>query len=248
MHAYNIRMDQVLGTPLHVEPRTVCATCGMTLVVPGLLQAGSAYCCHGCVPAAGKAAGATFAPPRHGALETARAIRIDAAADVVSRFLANIELLHLYEQKLERLQVTAVSEDGRRACATADGNFGLLPFHIELHFDFDAIQGGGYKSTICDAGPITALRGGFVVAPEGAGCVVTHFENYEFAHGGTFEFVGRLFKPYIGWSMDRELRALKQLVEDPAVLGRALRLRRPHRLPIDRAAAVWDPEHPTRRA
>lgn len=226
-----------------VTPRDACATCGMILLMPGVQRAALQYCCNGCVPRGGRPPGSLSRPDRGISLETARAVHIAADRATIASFVSKIELLRLYEQKLERLQVTATSNDGKRSCATADGHWALLPFHIELHFD--ALEAGGYKSTLCSGGPIVGLRGGFVIEPDGdAGCTVTHFENYEFAGGALGNRIARIVQPYIGWSMDRELRLLKRLIEDPALLADALRMFNPRQLAVDPDVPVWDPQRP----
>lgn len=185
--------------------------------------------------------------PRH-VVSAARAVRIDRPVEEVATFLADINLLHLYEQKLARIQVTGVSADGRSACATADGQFAFLSYHIELHFQ--ASEGGGYRSTLCSKGPIAGLLGTFTVKPTGdGGCIVTHVERYEFLGGAGGYALGRMTRPYIGWSMSRELRTLKRLVEDPAALAEALRASDPRTIAVDPRVLVWDPTaaRPARR-
>jgi hypothetical protein len=206
----------------------------MRLALPGLVRDGRVFCCHGC------AKGEALQPPaKTRTVSAARAVHIDRTPEEVARFLADIDYLHLYEQKLARIHVTAVSADGRRACATADGQFANLTYHIELHFD--ALEGGGYNSTLCADGPIVGLRGTFAVRPDGEGCVVTHVERYEFKGGTVGARVGAIVRPYIGWSMARELRTLKRLVEDPAALAEALRGGDPRTIPVDPRVKVWDP-------
>jgi hypothetical protein len=215
-----------------------CHTCGMTLLLPGVRWEERRYCCHGC---AGRPepAGALRPPAAERTVGTVRAVHISASPEQVGEFLADIKLLPLYEQKLARLQVTGVGPDGRTACATANGQFGALPYHIELHFQ--AREGGGYESTLCGPGPIAGLRGTFRVEPAEGGCVVTHTERYQFRGGLAAAWLGRSLMPFIGWTMERELRTLKRLIEEPEVLGEALRTRDPRQIEIDPQVKVWDP-------
>ncbi len=116
----------------------------------------------------------------------------------------------------------------------------MLTYHIELLFK--ASRGGGYESTLCSSGPIRGLRGDFSVAAGVEGeSVVTHFERYEFFGGSAVRHLFKLALPYLGWSIARELRTLKRLVEDPAALGEALRCGDPRRIPVDPGVLVWDP-------
>ncbi len=59
--------------------------------------------------------------------------------------------------------------------------------------------------------------------------------------------LGGLLGPYIAWSMERELRVLKRLVEEPGFLAEALRTGNPRQLRVDPSVEVWDPNRPTRR-
>ena len=223
-----------------------CATCGMLLTLPGYRRDGRFYCCAGCARS-GADAGRLFTPEHH-RVHTARAIHLEAELDRVAAFLADIELLPLYEQKLDRLHVTACGTDGKTACASADGRFAFMTYHIELHFD--ALQEGGYKSTLCSKGPIAGLRGTFEpTASDRGGTVVTHTETYEFLAGAVGHAMGQFARPYIGWSMERELRTLKRLVEQPNALAEALRIGDPRKIPVDASAVVWDPtsDRPGRR-
>lgn len=216
----------------------ICDRCAMKLTMPGVRNDAGVFCCHGCASPA--IHGRLLQPNTSRSLEVRRAVRIDAPATEVAKFLSRVELLHLYEQKLTRLQVTGVSKDGSTACATADGQFGVLTYHIELHFK--ASGGGGYESTLCSKGPIRGLRGDFSVAAHAdGGSVVTHFERYEFFGGAAARYLFELAVPYLGWSIARELRTLKRLVEDPAALGEALREGDPRRIPVDPGVLVWDP-------
>jgi len=163
----------------------------MKLTMPAIRNDRGVFCCHGCASPA--IDGALLQPNTTRSLEVRRAVRIEAAATDVAKFLSRVELLHLYEQKLTRLQVTGVSPDGTTACAT-DG-----------------------------------------------GSVVTHFERYEFFGGRAARYLFELAVPYLGWSIARELRTLKRLVEDPAALGEALRNGDPRRISVDPRVLVWDP-------
>jgi len=221
-----------------VSRHEVCATCGMTLMLPGVQRDGQRYCCHGCVPQPEQAGGALHSPEPQRSVGAVRAVSISAKPEDASAFLADIKLLALYEQKLARIQLTGVGQDGKTACATADGQFGAFPYHIELHFY--AVE-GGYRSTLCSGGPIVGLRGTFVARPAEGGCVVTHSEQYELRGGWLGTWLGRLLQPYIGWSMERELRTLKRLIEEPAALGEALRKRDPRQIEVDPSVPVWDP-------
>jgi hypothetical protein len=225
-----------------------CDTCGLHLELPPIVAGEHGFCCRGCARAFDRGEGMALARPDARHVAVTRAVRIERPPDQVAVFLSDIELLHLYEQKLSRLQITALSEGGKRACATADGHFGLLTYHIELHFD--AFEGGGYQSTLCDRGPIAALEGTFSVEPADRGCVVIHVEDYHFLGGALGHAMGRAYVPYIGWSMARELRTLKRLVEDPVALGEAVRIGDPRTIAIDPRVRVWDPtrDRPARRA
>lgn len=225
-----------------------CDTCGMALELPGVAVGDRRFCCGGCARSFGRAQGRLYRPSSSRHVAVARAVHIDAPPDEVGAFLADIELLHLYEQKLSRIEATALSDDGKRACATGDGHFGVITYHIELHFD--TFEGGGYQSTLCDKGPIAGLRGTFAIHLADRGCIVTHVEDYEFLAGAIGYQLGRASIPYIGWSMARELRTLKRLVEDPVALGEAIRIGDPRTIPIDPRVRVWDPtrDRPARRA
>lgn len=223
-----------------------CAACGMLLTMPGYSRDGRFSCCAGC-ERSGTHAGPLYTPDEH-RVHTARAIHLDADLDRVAAFLSDIELLPLYEQKLDRLHVTARSADGKTACASADGRFAFITYHIELHFD--ALRPGGYKSTLCSPGPIAGLRGTFEPSnADRGGTIVTHTETYEFLGGRIGEAMGQLAHPYIGWSMERELRTLKRLVESPNALAEALRIGDPRKIPVDPKSVVWDPtsDRPGRR-
>ena len=233
-----------LERPTHLAQRQgeACATCGMDLPLPGIPYEGRRYCCHGCVPRRERSerrAGALRPPTWGRSVEVRRAVFIAEDPEEVGRFLADIDLLHLYEQKLARIQITGIGQHEKTACATADGHFGPVLFHIELHFD--AADGGGYESTLCSGGPILGLRGSFKVHPAEGGCVVTHVERYQFASGPIAWWLGQLWKPYIGWSMARELRTLKRLVEEPGALAEAARMRDPRLIPVDSRVVIWDP-------
>ena len=90
--------------------------------------------------------------------------------------------MHLYEQKLARLQVTGVSSEGRTAARPRTGNSASSRIDIELHFK--ASQGGGYERPLCSQGPIKGMRGDFAVTPGPEGSsIVTHMDRCEF-HGG----------------------------------------------------------------
>ena len=52
---------------------------------------------------------------------------------------------------------------------------------------------------------------------------------------------GAFVRPYVGWSMARELRTLKRLVEDPAALVEALRGGDPRKIAVDPSVEVWGP-------
>jgi hypothetical protein len=231
-------MDQ--GHVAEVARARGCSACGMRLVVPGIPREGGVYCCHGCERTV-TGPGPLHRPENH-RVAVARAVQIDETPERVAEFLSDINLLHLYEQKLTRIQTTAVSSDGRTACATADGQFMLLTYHIELHFD--ALEGGGYKSTLCDNGPVAGLRGTFAARPaDRGGTVVTHQESYEFLGGTAGLAFGQLARPYLGWTIARELRTLKRLIEEPVVLANALRGGDPRKTTVDPSVVVWDPVH-----
>lgn len=243
MHTFEMGAAHEVGVSGAGQP---CATCGMLLTMPGYIRDGRFYCCDGCARS-GTTAGPLYTPDEH-RVHTARAIHLDADVDRVAAFLADIELLPLYEQKLDRLHVTARAADGKSACASADGRFAMITYHIELHFD--ALRPGGYKSTLCSEGPIAGLRGTFEpAASDRGGTIVTHTETYEFLAGGLGYAMGQFTRPYIGWSMERELRTLKRLVESPNALADALRSGDPRKIPVDPKVPVWDPasDRPARR-
>lgn len=156
---------------------------------------GRRYCCHGCVPSRERSerhAGALRPPAWGRSVEVHRAVFIAEDPEEVGRFLADIDLLHPYEQKLAQIQITGIGQNEKTACATADGHFGPVLYHIELHFD--AADGGGYESTLCSGGPILGLRGSFKVHPAEGGCVVTHVERYQFAPGPIAWRLGQLWR------------------------------------------------------
>lgn len=223
--------------------RMTCATCGMTLAVPGIIAGGRSYCCHGCAPGEDGRPRMMLKPPVRSSIEVARAVHIAAPRERVEGLLGDLELLRLYEQKLGTFEITAISADGKTACAMAHGQFGLLPYYVEFHIK---AGGGGYESTLCSAGPVVGLRGTFESEEIEGGTLVTHVESYEMKGGVFGRAIGRLVKPFLEWSLERELRVLKTLIEDPAALGEALRIGDSRRIPVDPAIAVFDPQAPTK--
>jgi hypothetical protein len=214
-----------------------CPTCGMILKVAGVRYEGRSYCCHGCVPYNGEAPHAQHVPGER-KVEVVRAVHVAAAPEQTSAFIRDLSLLHLYEQKLRRIEITAVAPDGKTACATASGYFGYAPYTVDFHFD---LQKGGYQSTMCTGGPIEALSGSFLVLPSNGGSEIHHVESYELKLGALGAALARTLKPYVAWSMERELRTLAKLIDEPDALGEALRIREPRNLSVDPKIRVWDP-------
>jgi hypothetical protein len=219
-----------------------CPTCGMTLTLPGLLFLEKNYCCHGCLPNVEFRSGEILPPtrllPPGRQMQVTRAVLVSAEPKKVLAFLSQAELLHLYEQKLRRLQLTAISSDGHMACATTEATLGPMRFPLELHLQ---LLEGSYKSTFCESPLLAGLEGSFSVMPQESGSIVTHTEIYEFRGGNVWQSLSRLWRPSIERMVERELRVLKQLIEEPEYLAIAIRTQRPHLLSANSTAKVWEP-------
>lgn len=165
-----------------------------------------------------------------------RAIRLDAGRDLIAGILSDYELLPLYEHKVDSVVVVRNGR-GRATEVSLGGRFGLLPYRGS--FLFTSRETGGFDSVLLESNAVVGFSGSFAVRRAVGGCIVTHVEQYEFRGGRLGQALGTLVRPYIGRSIDQELRRLKRLVEEPQLLATA---RRDPSMPIQPAAApVWDP-------
>jgi hypothetical protein len=236
-----MRFFEVLGHILEAggagEPRT-CARCKMRLLIPALEREGAAYCGDECASLGSiDAVDLRRSLPVEPTVEIIRAIAVERPVDEVARFLSRVELLPLYEDKLEQVKIVAMTPDGRAARIHAQSRIGSHRFQFEI--TFRALRTGGFMSSWAE-GPLGYFSGGFSVTAHEHGAHVTHTERYVLKIDPA-RLVSRAWARIVSQSMERELRRLKRLVESPGAFAEALRLPMFQRIEGDAYASVWDP-------
>jgi len=171
-------------------------------------------------------------------VSVARAVFVAAEVDTAGSLLADVDLLPLFEHKLDRITTLGMGKEGNLIRVRADGHFSFLPYSVELLLR--AHPGGGYDSVLLNGNALVGFSGSFGVRHVEGGCVVTHVEQYEFRGGWVGQALGRLWRPYIAGSMVQEVRRLKRLIEEPDLLAAARRTTTVE-IRTDRRTPVWDP-------
>ena len=238
-------LDRIRQGQFALGPDHLCATCGMALAVPGLGAATRRYCCHACeaqgdghpvLPLAPRVSGV----PGERTVETARAVFIAASPERVWQFLRDPDLVQLYDPRLERFQVMAMDPGGGAACVTVDGHFGVFPYHAEVHMTLR--DGVSWRSTRCTSPLVTGLRGRYWVRAVDGGSCVTLVETLAFRGDSLAERTTRIWLPSEARALERQMRTLKRLIEDPGGVGELLRTHAPRQIPVDPRVLVWDPK------
>lgn len=167
-------------------------------------------------------------------LQVVRAIRVDTDRESVRAVLNDYRLLPSYERKLRRVESAGPRDHGVEVAIV--GRFAALPFRGRLVFT--ARVDGGFDGVLVKGAPLVGFGGSFIVRRSGAGCVVTHVERYEFRAGFLGSALAFLLEPWLGRSIEGELRRMKRLAEEPEVLAAA---RRGERVEATPDVRVWDP-------
>ena len=134
-------------------------------------------------------------------------IEVPRPPDVALPAIWDIKNIERCEVKADHVDVHPIDE--QRGTYDVTGHFAGVPWKGRFEYETDA---RGFHSRTAGVPRAEAkVEGGFLVTPLGEGeCTVIHYEQYVLAPW--LRPVAWLVVAYLGWSMRRELRTLRDLV------------------------------------
>lgn len=148
-------------------------------------------------------------------LAVSRQILVSAPKDSVELYLRDLKNLAVYEQKVDRVEVTQEETGG---LVEVQGKFLGIPWRGSFRMDYT--RDGGYRSEMV-RGPIRRVVGGFHLRPVTGGTIVTHDEQYLFP--ALLRPLTFLLRGWLAHSLELELGVIKEGAER---LHRKLQLER----------------------
>jgi hypothetical protein len=135
-----------------------------------------------------------------------RRILISAPRESIRMYLQDIKNVAQYEQKVDAVEVT--SQEADRVQALVSGKF--LGLSWKGAFDVRLTGDGGYHAELTQ-GSIKRMACSFHLRAVKGGTVLTHEEQYHFSF--LTRPVMRLFKGWLGQTMELELGVIKEEAE-----------------------------------